>query len=107
MNNTARDAANDLMFPGSPGYVAAHQNVGYVGAILITLAFSLGYWFGYQGPEKNQKYKIWNLIALVILLFFAGSMLGLQGGIIFVFVAGICFGGGFLLGNNQYKRTHS
>jgi hypothetical protein len=105
-NQTDRDSANDLMFPGSPGFEAAHQSVAHIGAALIACAFSLGYWLGYQDPEKNVKYKKWNFAAVFALLIFAGSMAGLPTGFVFVGVAGICFGGGIFLGARQYKRTH-
>jgi hypothetical protein len=50
---------NDLMFEGSPGYIAAHQNAQTVGIIVVALAFALGYWLGVKGPSlSKQKYYL-------------------------------------------------
>lgn len=61
---------------------------------------------GYQGPEKQVKYKKWNIAAVIALLIFAGSIMGLPTGFVFVGIGGICFFGGSYLGARQYKRTH-
>lgn len=98
---------NDLMFEGSPGYIAAHQNVQTVGTIVIVVAFAIGYWLGAKGPNLSKQSKTWAIVGAVAASIFAGTLLGLQGGITIVFWAGIAFGGSFFMGNRHYKRTQA
>jgi len=97
--------SNDLMFEGSEGYIAAHQNVQTVGTIVIAVAFAIGYWLGAKGPSLSKQAKTWAIVGAVAASVFAGTLLGLQGGITIVFWAGIAFGGSFFIGNRQYKRS--
>lgn len=96
--------SNDLMFEGSPGYIAAHQNVQTVGLIVVALAFALGYWLGNKGPSLSKQNKTWTIVGIVLVGIFAGTILGLQGGITIVFWAGIALGISFFMGNRSYKR---
>ena len=96
---------NDLMFEGSPGYIAAHQNAQTVGIIVVALAFALGYWLGVKGPSLSKQNITWTIVGIVLVCIFAGTILGLQGGIIIVFWAGIALGISFFMGNRSYKRS--
>ncbi len=96
---------NDLMFEGSPGYIAAHQNVQTVGTIVIALFFAIGYWLGVKGPSLSKQAKTWTVVGVIVASIFAGTILGLQGGMYIVFWAGLAFGGSFFMGNRQYKRS--
>lgn len=96
---------NDLMFEGSPGYIAAHQNVQTVGTIVIALFFAIGYWLGAKGPSLSKQAKTWTVVGVIAASIFAGTILGLQGGMYIVFWAGLAFGGSFFMGNRKYKRS--
>ena len=98
---------NDLMFEGSPGYIAAHQNVQTIGTLVIAVAFAIGYWLGAKGPSLSKQSKTWTIVGAVAASIFAGSLLGLQGGITIVFFSGIAFGGSFFLGNRRYKQSQA
>ncbi len=98
---------NDLMFEGSEGYLAAHQNVQTVGTIVIAVAFAIGYWLGAKGPSLSKQSKTWAIVGAVAASIFAGTLLGLQGGISIVFFAGLAFGGSFFMGNRHYKHTQA
>lgn len=96
---------NDLMFEGSPGYIAAHQNVQTVGLIVVALAFALGYWLGAKGPSLSKQNRTYTIVGIVLVGIFAGTILGLQGGITIVFWGGIALGISFFMGNRSYKRS--
>ncbi|MBS1991279.1 MAG: hypothetical protein JSS83_12225 [Cyanobacteria bacterium SZAS LIN-3] len=97
---------NELIFPGSPGEAALHQNVEMLGLMVISAALFLGYWLGAKGPTTSKSSKIWAIVGVALASIFAGTLLGIQGGILIVFWAGIGLGGGFFLGNRSYKRSH-
>lgn len=95
----------DLMFEGSDGYIAAHQNVQTVGTIVIAVAFAIGYWLGAKGPSMSKQAKTWAVVGVIAASIFAGTLLGMQGGATIVFWTGLAFGGSFFMGNRQYKRS--
>ncbi|MBP9090547.1 hypothetical protein KBI23_05915 [bacterium] len=105
MANFNKIDPNDLMFEGSDGYIAAHQNVQTVGMLVVAAAFALGYWLGAKGPSLSKQNKTWTIVGIVLVCIFAGTILGLQGGITIVFWAGIALGASFFLGNRSYKRS--
>ncbi len=96
---------NDLMFEGSPAYIAAHQNVHTVGTLVVALAFALGYWLGAKGPSLSKQNKTWTIVGIALVGIFAGTILGLQGGVTIVFWGGIALGISFFLGNRRYKQS--
>ncbi|MBP6743930.1 hypothetical protein KA344_01805 [bacterium] len=96
---------NDLMFEGSEGYIAAHQNVQTVGTIVIAVAFAIGYWLGAKGPSLSKQAKTWAVVGVIAASIFAGTLLGLQGGATIIFWTGLAFGGSFFLGTRKYKRS--
>ncbi|MFA7339763.1 MAG: hypothetical protein WC028_23475 [Candidatus Obscuribacterales bacterium] len=105
MANFNKVDPNDLMFEGSDGYIAAHQNVQTVGMLVVAAAFALGYWLGAKGPSLSKQNKTWTIVGIVLVGIFAGTILGLQGGITIVFWGGIALGVSFFMGNRRYKQS--
>ena len=95
-----------LIFPGSPGEAALHQNVEVLGLIVVAAAIAIGYWLGAQGPSGTKVSKYWLVAAVILSGAFAGTLLGIEGGLLIVFWAGIGLGGGLYVGFRSYKRSH-
>lgn len=98
-----RDQQNDLMFEGSDGYIAAHQNVEYVGFFVLFIAIVFGYWLGLQEEaEKTSKFRNHFIIGAIIAFAIGGGVImGLQGGIIIVMWAAFGGLGGFFMGRRR------
>lgn len=105
MTQSELDKANDLMFPGSPGFEAAHQNFANAAVVLFFAALAIGYWLGRQGPDPEGKHKTRNLIIMGILVIVAGVFMSMPGGIFATGWGGVCFGVGLFIGNRQYKKS--
>jgi hypothetical protein len=96
---------NDLIFPGSPAEAALHQNVELLGLIIIAFSIAIGYWLGSNGPNSNKIARSWLIFAVILSGVFAGTLLGIEGGLLIVFWAGIGLGAGLFVGIRNYKRS--
>lgn len=95
---------NDLMFEGSPGYAAAHYNVEVIGFIAIALTMAFAYWVGSQGTG-NKTVNTIAVAGMLALSIFAGTLLGLQGGIIIMLYMAIAGAAGYYVGHRRFKQS--
>lgn len=89
---------NDLMIE-SPGVMsAAHQNVYYLGFIMIAIAMAVGYWLGTHPWDGSKRSKYIQIGVIGFFTVVAGTILSMTGGMAIVMwmaiggAAGVWFG---------------